>query len=235
VNLSGSVYTIVGNPKINKIVALIPGTQSQSVSEAIAKEIPYSERLSVREVTLDMSRSMDSIASQLFPQAKRTLDRFHVTKNVLEDIQALRIRIKTDIKAEELSREDECRRERKPYHPKRLENSETRLDLVSRLHYQLFKRRQDWNVYQVRRWEVLMKHEQFFELRSAYKLLEVFYEIYDQKITREEARPLWNIWFQRISQYETIQELQNTGRMVKNHLEGILNYFDERSTNAFAE
>jgi transposase len=158
-----------------------------------------------------------------------------VTKNVLEDIQAIRIRIKSRIKEEELEEEDACKKERKSYHPRRLENFETKLDFISRLHYQIFKRRKDWNSYQIRRWEVLCKHEEYSEIMSAYQMLEHFYEIYDQKISKDTAKPLWNEWFRRISQYENIRELQNTGRMVKNHLEGILNYFDERSTNAFAE
>jgi hypothetical protein len=49
-----------------------------------------------------MSAAMDNIARELFPQATRTLDRFHVTWNVLEDIQSIRMRIKTVIKDEEL-------------------------------------------------------------------------------------------------------------------------------------
>lgn len=182
-----------------------------------------------------MSMAMDSIAMQLFPQAKRTLDRFHVTKNVLEDIQAIRMRAKTRIKDEELELEDVCKKERRKYIPKKIQNSETRLEFITRLRYQLFERRKDWSEFQQRRWEVLLKHEEFYEIKVAYELLEQFYVIYDSHITQEAARLLWNDWFRAISHYESIKELQNAGRMVKNHLEGILNYFDHRSTNAFAE
>lgn len=205
------------------------------MTEAIRKEIPFEERLKVREVTLDMSPTMDFIVGELFPQAKRTLDRFHVTKNVLEDIQSIRMRMKTLMKDEELKKEEQCKIDRKKYIPKKLENSETRLDFITRLRYQLFERRKDWGEYQVKRWETLKQHTEFDEIRVAYELLEKFYEIYDSKVSGEQARILWHDWFQRISRYESIKELQNAGRTVKNHLEGILNYFGTRSTNAFAE
>lgn len=189
----------------------------------------------MREVTLDMSPTMDFIVGELFPQAKRTLDRFHVTKNILEDIQSIRMRIKTIIKSEELEKEEQCKIDRKKYIPKKLENSETKLDFITRLRYQLFERRKDWGEYQTKRWEVLKQHSEFDKIRVAYELLEKFYEIYDSKITREEARLLWSDWFRVISQHESIKELQNAGRTIKNHLEGILNYFGERFTNAFTE
>jgi len=147
------------------------------VTDAIRKEISYEERLKVREVTLDMSPTMDFIVGELFPQAKRTLDRFHVTSNVLEDIQSIRMRIKTLTKDEELKKEEQCKIDRKKYIPKKLENSETKLDFITRLRYQLFERRKDWCEYQVRRWEVLKQHSEFDEIQVAYELLEKFYEI----------------------------------------------------------
>jgi len=195
------------------------------VTEAIRNEISFEERLNVREVTLDMSPTMDFIVNELFPQAKRTLDRFHVTTNVLEDIQSIRMRIKTLIKSEELEKEEQCKIDRKKYIPRKLENGESRLDFITRLRYQLFERRKDWSEYQIQRWEVLTKHTEFDEIRISYQLLEKFYEIYDAKISKEEARILWYSWFQEISVYECITELQNAGRTIKNHLEGILNYF----------
>ena len=195
------------------------------MTEAIRNEISFEERLNVREVTLDMSPTMDFIVNELFPQAKRTLDRFHVTTNVLEDIQSIRMRIKTLIKSEELEKEEQCKIDRKKYIPRKLENGESRLDFITRLRYQLFERRKDWSEYQIQRWEVLTKHTEFDEIRISYQLLEKFYEIYDAKISKEEARILWYSWFQEISVYECITELQNAGRTIKNHLEGILNYF----------
>ncbi len=114
------------------------------VTLAIREKLPLLERLKVKEITLDMSAAMDNVARELFPQATRTLDRFHVTWNVLEDIQSIRMRIKTLVKDEELGIEERCKIDRKKYIPRKLENGETRLDFVTRLRYQLFERRKDW-------------------------------------------------------------------------------------------
>ncbi len=216
-------------------MALIPGIKSSQVIEALRKEISYEVRLQVKEVTLDMSPTMDCIVSELFPQAKRTLDRFHVTKNVLEDIQAVRMRIKTQIKDEELQKEDQCKIDRVKYIAKKLSNHETRLDCITRIRYQLFKRRKDWNTCQKKRWETIRQYREFDEICISYEMVEIFYSIYDTQMTPETAKPLWIHWLTHISQYGYIRELQNTGRMIQNHLAGILNYFHHRSSNAFAE
>ena len=234
-NVAGDVYTIVGNPVGNRIVAFLPGTKAKPVVDAFSAAVPYSARLAVKETTLDMSESMDWIVRELFPQAKRTLDRFHVTKNVLEDVQAVRTRIKTGIKEDELSKEEACRIERKWYVPKRLGNGETRLEFVSRLRYQLFERRKDWGEGQKARWTILERREEFAELAAVYGIVDEFYRIYDSEVSRAEAKPLWEEWFRKTSRFENIRELQNAGRTVKNHLEGVLNYFGGRNTNAFAE
>ena len=120
------------------------------------------------------------------------------------------MRIKTIIKDEELKIEDQCKIDRKKYIPRKLENSESRLDFIKRLHYQIFKRRKDWNEFQVNRRETLKKHNEFNDIKIGYEILERFYEIYDSEISREKAKPLWNDWLKRISQYEHIIELQNS-------------------------
>ena len=234
-DLCWDVHTILSNPDKDKIVACIPWIKAKFITESIWNKIPFADRLEVKEITLDMSNAMDWIARGLFPQSKRTLDRFHVTWNVLEDIQAIRIRIKTIIKDEELKIEDQCKIDRKKYIPKKLENDESRLDFVKRLHYQIFKRRKDWNEFQIKRWETLKLHDEFYDVKIGYEILEKFYEIYDKEISRVKAKVLWNNWLKRISGHEQIIELQNVGRTISNHLEWILNYFDNRSTNAFAE
>lgn len=235
ININNEVYTILSNPVINKIVAIIPWVKANLITSFLRDKISYEKRLKVKEVTLDMSQSMDWIVTELFPQAKRTLDRYHVTSNVLEDIQSVRMRIKTIIKKEELEIEEQSKIDRKKYIPAKFENTETRLDFITRLRYQLFKRRKDWNEFQITRWEVLKRHEEFYDIKISYEILEKFYDIYDSDITSDAAKILFQDWFKKISQYENIIELQNSWRTIKNHLEWILGYFWDRSTNAFAE
>jgi transposase len=55
-------------------------------------------RESIREVCCDMSATMELIISIVFPNASIVTDRFHMMKNVLEDIGAIRTRAKTAVK-----------------------------------------------------------------------------------------------------------------------------------------
>jgi transposase len=55
-------------------------------------------RESIVEVCCDMSATMELIISIVFPNASIVTDRFHMMKNVLEDIGAIRTRAKTAIK-----------------------------------------------------------------------------------------------------------------------------------------
>ena len=55
-------------------------------------------RESIVEVCCDMSATMELIISIVFPRASIVTDRFHMMKNVLEDIGAIRTRAKTEIK-----------------------------------------------------------------------------------------------------------------------------------------
>ena len=52
----------------------------------------------VREVVTDMSPSMECIARSVFKNAVLTTDRFHVMKNILDDLLAIKSRLKTKIK-----------------------------------------------------------------------------------------------------------------------------------------
>ncbi len=52
----------------------------------------------VKEVVTDMSPSMECIVKNVFKNAVLTTDRFHVMKNILDDLLAIKSRLKTKIK-----------------------------------------------------------------------------------------------------------------------------------------
>jgi transposase len=52
----------------------------------------------IEEVCCDMSATMELIIRIVFPNANIVTDRFHMMKNILEDIGAIRTRAKTAIK-----------------------------------------------------------------------------------------------------------------------------------------
>jgi transposase len=62
------------------------------------ERLPRSWRESIKEVATDMSPTIEAIVTALFPNAELVTDRFHVMKNLLEDLWAIKSKAKTEIK-----------------------------------------------------------------------------------------------------------------------------------------
>jgi transposase len=62
---------------------------------------------------MDMANNMKNIATKAFPNAKQVVDRFHVMTNVLEDMNALITKHKTEIKKDYLEEQDNAKIERR--------------------------------------------------------------------------------------------------------------------------
>lgn len=67
-------------------------------------------------------------------------------------------------------------------------------------------------------------------LKSAYELKEEFRKIYEEKQTPENAKSKFEQWMQKASKF--YNDSVNT---VKNHIDGICNYFDKRTTSGVME
>ena len=80
---NGELYTLVtnkaGKGRKGTIVAIVSGTESEKVIEALER-MPEELPSKVKEVTLDMADSMRRIVRRCFPNAIRVIDRFHVQK-----------------------------------------------------------------------------------------------------------------------------------------------------------
>lgn len=93
--VNGELYTIVLNKdargRKGSIAALIKGTKGKDIADAITNAVPFSTRMKIKEITLDMANSMDWIVRQIAPNAIRTYDRFHVQQIVSDAVQTIRI------------------------------------------------------------------------------------------------------------------------------------------------
>jgi transposase len=94
---------------------------------------------------------MEQIVRECFPNSKLVTDRFHVMKNVLEDLLAIRTRCKTAIKKRVLDDEREAKEKREKYKPTKYMTGETEVVVATRLIRQLRKRRRDRSKSQKRR------------------------------------------------------------------------------------
>ena len=158
-----------------------------------------------------MASNMEWVARDLFPQAVQVVDRFHVMKNVLDDIQAVRIRIKTKIIKEDLDLETQAKIDKIKYGSRKyFINSklyETKKELITRLRYQLFKRKKDWNETQNNRWEVIKKIDIFQEIIKSYEIISDLFDIFDNN---NDSLNSFQKWFSKISKLENIIEMQNS-------------------------
>ena len=89
---NGEQYTIVTDRSCRggkgTLIALVKGVSADKVTEVI---MCIDEQSVVREITMDMSNSMHLIAKRCFPNAMRTIDRFHIQKLANDVLQEMRI------------------------------------------------------------------------------------------------------------------------------------------------
>ena len=86
--------------------AIVKGVAAAAVTETLMR-IDANKRLMVKEITMDMSNSMRLIAKRCFPNAIRTIDRFHIQKLACDALQEMRIAYRWDtIQADTDAREE---------------------------------------------------------------------------------------------------------------------------------
>ena len=75
---NGELYTIISNPDAHggkgTLVAIVEGVKSDNIIDVL-KRIPERHRSLVKEVTLDMSGSINRIVTRCFPSAIKMIDR----------------------------------------------------------------------------------------------------------------------------------------------------------------
>lgn len=231
----GELYTIVTNKaakgKKGAIVAVVAGTKAETVIEVLQK-IPERQRKKVSEITLDMAGNMELICKRCFPQATRVTDRFHVQKLATEALQEMRIKYRwaaldAENEAIELSKKSGM-----PFQQEVLQNGDTLKQLLARSRYVLYKRPSNWTDNQKERAELLFG--KYPDLKTAYHLSMELTQIFEK--TKDKVFGLANLarWHEKVRQ-TGFKAFNTVSKSVQSHYQTILNYFDNRSTNASAE
>jgi transposase len=259
----GELYTFVtnksGKGKSGTMVACIEGTKSEDIQEVLGK-IDLDKRLMVKEITLDMAKNMEAGVKEPFPNASLVTDRFHVVKLALDALQHLRVKerwaavdaenkaiaaVKTAkkerdlalISSEKISEEEtilltlkyQAIVEKNPVIV--YENGDSPKQLLARSRYVLAKKEVDWTKSQAERATILF--ENFPNLKTSYHQTLAFRNIYEQK-DKEAARVKFEDWIQKVDN-DKMEAFYSVANTVNNHLENILNFFQNRNTNANAE
>jgi transposase len=231
----GELYTFVTNKNTkvrNKksVVAVINGTEAKGIQEILMK-IPLEKRNRVKEVSMDMARNMGLAAQNSFPNSNMVIDRFHVVRLVMDAMQHIRVSFRWKAIEQENEAIKQARDKGEKYYPHVLANGDTLKELLARSRYLLYKFEDDWTMNQAKRATILF--EKYPLLKSVYKLTLNFRNIY-KNISKAFALDQFNEWKKKVIDMK-IDEFNSVVNSIEYHLDNILNYFDNRSTNANAE
>ena len=231
----GELYTFVTNKNTgvkNKkcIVAVINGTESKLIQEVLGK-IPSEKRSQVKEVSMDMARNMSLAVQNSFANSKKVIDRFHVVRLVMDAMQHIRVSFRWEAIKDENIAIKKAKDNKEKYYPEVLSNGDTIKELLARSKYILYKFEDDWTANQAKRAKILF--EKYPKLKTAYNLALEFSAIY-KNTCKNKARIQFNEWKERVVN-TAIEEFNSAVNSLEYHIDNILNFFDNRSTNANAE
>jgi len=232
---NGELYTILtskaGKGKKGSLVAMVEGTSSANVIKILSK-IPLKQRNRVKEVTLDMAHSMHRVVKSSFPNAHRVVDRFHVQKLAYDALQEMRIQHRWDAINEATNDMENARLNHREYTPTLLTNGDTKKQLLARSRYLLFKSAEKWTAKQKGRANILF--EMYPDIKKAYGLTHSLRMIFTKAKEKGVAYTKLAKWFNEVSE-SGFKSFNTISATVYSHYPEILNFFDNRSTNASAE
>jgi len=191
-----------------QLLGLIPKATSVELVRWVKNSMTYSQRIRVKEISMDMTKCLRKQLKQLFPRAKFVMDHFHIIA-YLNQLIAKEYRFM--IQHGNLSKEE---KDKLPARTKGLG--------VVKL---LYQGGQYWT------------EKDKDKIRAVFKVIprvaELWYAkeevraIYQESLCKQEARERW--------QYVLTLMPEVAKRTFTEKLEEILNYFDNRTTSGFTE
>lgn len=232
--IDGVCYTILSNRESGKIITMADTLKTKHLY-TILRNIPIAERLKVKSLSRDMAPNYDWLGRQAFLSAYHVIDKFHVIKDAIVFLQAVRIRHRQELLTKKrLHKEQKIKDTSVIY-----SNGDSDLQLIAKSNRLLFKMPSTWSEPQKARAALLFKH--YPEIHTAYKAVVELRQWYrptkgktSYKKTRfVKAKQLREI----ITDFKStgISEIQNLANMINNHFTPIISYFIANETNAKAE
>jgi transposase len=232
---NGELYTILTNKEAKgrkgALIAMIEGTEAESIIKVI-NLIEEQKRELVKEITLDMAGSMNKIAKRCFPKSTLVIDRFHVQKLAYDALQQMRIDHRWDAINEETNAIENAKLNNQKYTIHTFSNGDTKKQLLARSRYLLFKSGEKWTQNQKIRAEILF--EQYPDIKKAYSLTHSLRMVFSHTKDKGVAYTKLARWFNEVTESE-FKSFNTISATVYAHYPNILNFFDNRSTNASAE
>ena len=248
--IDGVTYTILSNRSTNKIAMMAATLKVKHLARILNK---LDNKMIVRSVTRDMASNYEWLCREAFMNAYHVVDKFHVIKNAMESLQAIRIRyrqkeLEKRRKAKEKFNEEQQNKKwaarltgkrfespKYNYQEKTYINGETTLQLLARSRGLLFKLPNEWTEQQKQRAQILFNN--YSEIKEAYYLIVKFRKWYQTSKSKVNIKLKENQLINWMNEAVDvgIYEIENFIHLLKTHMNYILNYFLNFETNANAE
>lgn len=232
--INGTCYTVLSNRENGKI-ALMAATLKTKYLMKLMGKIDIGKRMKVKSLSRDMALHYDWFGRQAFMNSYHVIDKFHVIKSIMEQLQATRIRYRQ----EELTRRREAHKNKQNYSEITLDNGDTILQLLARSRGLLFLMSHSWTDQQRHRAKILFNT--FPQIKVVYQLVNQIRKWFKPpqgkityQVTKDKKRQKLIALIKEFNK-TGIAELKNIAFMLKRNLPNILNYFIAKETNAKAE
>lgn len=231
----GELYTFLTNKdahgKNGSLIAVCRGAKSDDIIEVLSK-IPLEKRLEVKEISMDLSPTMQRVAKRCFRNATIVADRFHVQRLMSEAISDLRIEHRWDAIEQDNAERKLAKETGNEYIPFTFRNGDTRRQLLARSKHLLMKNYTRWTDDQKARAGILF--EQYPDIKEAYSLAMELTQIYNKHSTKSAARLNLARWCNNLEKLGT-KHFNTVKDTIYNNTDEILNFWINRTTNASAE
>ena len=232
---NGELYTFITNrdakTRTGSLVAVVAGTKSEDII-SVLEQIDEEKLSIVKEVTLDLSDSMRKVIRSVFPNAQRVIDRFHIQKLACDALQEMRIKHRWDAIQQANNDMENAKLDGTAYIPFRFSNGDTRKELLIRSRYLLFKSADKWSDKQKERASILFY--EYPDIKKAYSLCHSLRMIFTKNHTKETARLAMAKWYNQVAEAE-FKSFNVIAATFYEHYDEILNFYNNRSSNAMAE
>jgi transposase len=193
-----------------RVVTVLPNRERATV-EQFLKHIPHRLQRTVVEVCSDMYEGFLGAIRAVFGPEKLVIDRFHVARHYRDAADAVR---KVEMKR------------------LKQERSKASYQLLKGAHW-LFRRRPE---------ELSRADRDVLEclfaaapaVKQAYELRNELTTIFNEKLTKEEATRRMQVWMQRVRE-SGLSAFDRFLNLLETHLDGVTNYFHQRTTSGFVE
>lgn len=181
---------------------------------------------------MDMANSMKNIATKCFPEAVQVTDRFHVQKLANEALQDIRVQERWKALDEENQAIKQARDNNTKYEGFEYDNGDTKKQLLIRSRYLLTMSPDKWTLKQQNRATLLFT--EYPIIKKGYDIVQGLRVIYNTTTVKEVAYTKLAHWYNLVEN-EDLKSFNTVVNTIQLNYQTILNYFDNRSTNASAE